>query len=39
MKTLKEVISEYYQECLDTDGDYSMSFQDWLEIHYPNTKF
>lgn len=30
-----KIYNHYLRECLNSDGDYSMSFIDWLKINYP----
>jgi hypothetical protein len=34
-KIALEVYGEYQLECLDSDGDYSMMFDTWLEMKFP----
>ena len=31
-----KIYNHYCRECLNSDGDYSMSFIDWLKINYPD---
>ncbi len=31
-----EIYNEYCSECLDGDGDYSMTFIEWLKKSYPD---
>jgi hypothetical protein len=31
-----KIYNYYTKECLNSDGDYSMSFIDWLKINYPD---
>ena len=30
-----KIYDDYCRECLNSDGDYSMRFIDWLKIKYP----
>jgi hypothetical protein len=31
-----KIYNHYTRECLNSDGDFSMSFIDWLKINYPD---